>query len=86
MQKSKLKDECGIYLAQLTITVLTRNREVSDKALNAIAYAANCVENEYEYIAVIAESDIKELDGAGTRLKLNNLGIEPSEVGLEEFG
>ena len=85
MQKSKLKDESGIYIAQLTITVLTCNREVSDKALNAIAYAANCVENEYDNIAIITESDIEELDGADTCLKLSSLGIEPSEVGLPEI-
>jgi len=82
MQKRKLKDECDLYMAQLTITVLTRNSEVCNKAVEVITYAANCVENEHDSTAIITESVMADLDEADTRSRLNEFGIEPDEVGL----
>jgi len=82
--KEMRKDEEGFYVAELTITILSRSEYVCNSALDTIVYAADCVENEHCNTVIITERDLNELDEMGMREKLNELDIESDLIGLND--
>jgi len=81
--KEMQRDEKGFYVAQLTITILSRDEDICNRALDTISYAADCVDNEYPDTVIINEHDVNELDEVGMREKLNEFDIESYLIGLD---
>ena len=81
--KEMQRDDKGFYVAQLTITILSRSEYVCNRALDTISYAADCMENEHSDTVIINERDLNELDEAGMREKLDEFDIESYLIGLD---
>lgn len=78
--------QSDFYVAQLTIKVLTRNETICNEILDTIAYAANCVENEYPDTVVMSLYEIETSDQANIRILLDKMGLDMDEIGLAQLG